>query len=186
MPKRVSLKGKGADLFFGGHEAPPPAEADEAEAPVPEQLPAESRPPAPPDAAADTPSGTTRDASPEAAPASPPRARTPRRRPAPATKVSTQASAPASVLASSLANDGSEEIQAIRRVVKTPGREVSFVRLSPEEKGQLADVVHTFKRQGVKTTETEINRIAINFLLADYRANGEQSVLAKVLAALQA
>jgi hypothetical protein len=84
------------------------------------------------------------------------------------------------------ASNDEKRVQAIRRVVKTPGREVSFVRLSPEEKGELADLVHAYKRQGFKTTENEINRIAINALLADYRANGEESMLAKVLAALRA
>ncbi len=77
-------------------------------------------------------------------------------------------------------------IAGIRKVVKNPGREVSFVRVSPEEKGQLADIVYTYRRQGQKTSENEINRIAINFLLEDYRANGEQSILARTLAALRA
>jgi hypothetical protein len=71
-------------------------------------------------------------------------------------------------------------------VVKAPGKEVSFVRLTPAEKEELAAVVFAFKRQGVKTTETELNRIAINVLLADHRANGDGSLLARVLAALRA
>jgi hypothetical protein len=77
-------------------------------------------------------------------------------------------------------------IEEIRRTVKVPGREVSYVRLTPEEKGRLADIVYTYKRQGVKTSENEINRIAVNYMLADYQEHGEQSVLGKVLAALQA
>jgi hypothetical protein len=71
-------------------------------------------------------------------------------------------------------------------VVKQTGREVSFVRLSPEEKGRLADIVYTYRRQGRKTTENELNRIAINALLDDYDAHGAQSVLARVLDALHA
>ena len=75
-------------------------------------------------------------------------------------------------------------IEAIRKVVKAPGKEVSFVRLSPDEKGELADIVYTYKRQGKKTSENEINRIALNYILQDYKANGENSILAKVIAAL--
>jgi len=84
-----------------------------------------------------------------------------------------------------LASSNSEGIEAIRRVVKQTGREVSFVRLSPAEKAQLADVAYAFKRQGRKTSETEIHRIAVNFILADHTAHGDASILARILAALQ-
>jgi hypothetical protein len=60
---------------------------------------------------------------------------------------------PSRYRASTLASIDGEGIEAIRRVVKQTGREVSFVRLSPEEKGRLADVVYTYRRQGRKTTE---------------------------------
>jgi hypothetical protein len=63
---------------------------------------------------------------------------------------------------------------------------VSFVRLTPEEKGHLADLVYTYKRQGIKTSENEINRIAVNYILSDYVENGAESVLARVIAALRA
>jgi len=66
------------------------------------------------------------------------------------------------------------------------GKEVSFVRLSPEEKGELAEIVYTYKRQGRKTSENEINRIAVNFIVEDYKANGAQSILARVIDALLA
>lgn len=90
------------------------------------------------------------------------------------------ASEPDSTLASK-----PETIAAIRKVVKRPGREVSFVRLSPEEKAELADVVYAFKRAGLKTTENEVNRIAINALLEDHRQRGEGSILARTIAALR-
>ncbi len=81
---------------------------------------------------------------------------------------------------------GATTIEAIRKVVKGPGREVSFVRLTPEEKAEVVDIVYTYRRQGQKTTENEINRIALNYLLHDYHEHGERSVLAQVLAALSA
>lgn len=185
MAKRVSVKGKGADLFFGDYPAPrPPAPADGAVGLVPED-PGSETGVAP---TSEAPAGAAPSAPPE--PVSPSRARSPRRPAKQSPATSELASNDDSVIASllSITTDSKrpEDVEAIRRVVKTPGKEVSFVRLTPKEKEQLADVVYTYKRQGLKTTENEINRIAINALLADYRANGERSVLARVLAALLA
>jgi hypothetical protein len=118
-----------------------------------------------------------------------PTKRSPRPRaqkPTASSSTSEDASGIASTQASMLANYPAATIEAIRKVVKVPGREVSFVRLTPEEKGQLTDLVYSYKRQGRKTTENEINRIAVNFILNDYQANGEQSVIARVLEALSA
>jgi hypothetical protein len=81
---------------------------------------------------------------------------------------------------------GDDIVQRIRKVVKTQGKEVSFIRLTAQEKGQLADIVYTYKRQGRRTTENEVSRIAVNYLLEDYRVNGSVSMLARVLDALQA
>ena len=92
----------------------------------------------------------------------------------------------ASIPASTLASYDSETVDAIRRAVRAPGREVSFVRLAAEEKAELADIVYAYKRQGHRTSENEINRIAINFILRDYKANGSNSILSRVLAAIVA
>lgn len=92
----------------------------------------------------------------------------------------------ASLTASMIASDDASLIAAVRKAVRTPGKEVSFVRLSAEEKRQLADIVYSYKRQGKKTSENEINRIALNCLLEDHKANGEASLLARVIEALLA
>jgi hypothetical protein len=88
--------------------------------------------------------------------------------------------------ASVLARNQDSMIEAIRKTVKSLGKEVAFTRVTPEEKGRLADIVYTYKRQRVKTSENEINRIAINFLIEDYAKNGKESILAKVIEALNA
>lgn len=78
-------------------------------------------------------------------------------------------------------------IELIRKRVKTPAKEeVLYVRVSKEEKDQLGDIEYTYGRQGIDTSANELGRIAVNFLIADYKANGEQSILAKVLTALHA
>jgi phage gp16-like protein len=85
-----------------------------------------------------------------------------------------------------LASNQEDMIETLRKTVKSLGDKVSYTRLTPEEKARIADIVYTYKRQGVKTSENEINRIAINFLVEDYHAHGEDSVLAKVIDALNA
>jgi predicted DsbA family dithiol-disulfide isomerase len=77
-------------------------------------------------------------------------------------------------------------IETIRKTVKSLGAKVSFTRVTPEEKARLADIIYTYKRQGVKTSENEINRIAMNFLIEDFHNNGKESVLAQVIEALNA
>src|SRR5918911_1635437 len=70
--------------------------------------------------------------------------------------------------ASTLASKQDSTIETIRKTVKTLGTKVSFTRVTPEEKGRVEDIVYTYKRQGVKTSENEINRIAMNFLIEDF------------------
>ena len=80
-----------------------------------------------------------------------------------------------------------EVLERIRKVVKNPSKEeVLYVRLSKEEKDGLADVSYTYKRQGIRTSDNEVVRVAINALLEDYKANGEASLLALLLASLHA
>jgi hypothetical protein len=105
-------------------------------------------------------------------------------KPSPATALPAreQASIDASKHASTLAVN--TDIEVIRKIVKSIGKEVLYVRLTPEEKNQVTDIEYTYERQGIKTSGNEIGRIALNFLLAEYKANGEQSILAQVLVAL--
>ena len=50
----------------------------------------------------------------------------------------------------------------------------------------IAEIVYACKREGLRTTENEITRIAVNFIIAEYQAKGESSLLVKVLQALNA
>lgn len=105
-------------------------------------------------------------------------------RKAPRARASADASADASMKASMLAREPEDVIESIRKTVKLPGKEVSFVRLTAAEKARLGDIVYTYKRQGKRTSETEINRIAVNYIMEDYTINGANSVLARVIDAL--
>lgn len=98
----------------------------------------------------------------------------------------TQASSQAINQASAPASNHGSMLENIRRAIKKQGKEVAYVRLTPEEKERLNDIVYTYKRLGIKTTETEVSRIAINYLLQDHQANGKTSILACVLEIMQA
>ena len=93
---------------------------------------------------------------------------------------SKQTSNIASKRASTLAKD--IDFIALHKTLKLIGKEVLYVRLTLEEKNQVADIEYTYQRQGIKTSGNEIGRIALNVLLADYKTNGEHSILAKMLA----
>lgn len=75
-------------------------------------------------------------------------------------------------------------VEEIRKIVKHIGKEAATYRLTEAEKQQIADIVYTYKRQGYRTSDNELARIALNWLLLDYQAQGAQSILARVLDAL--
>ena len=176
MAKRVSLKGRGADLFFGDDPTTTAPTTDGGSAaPIGPLSDAEATP------GQDSPMSDIAEAD----------ARVPQEAPTPTTRRKTsQPSSPSNGVAHSsktaLTPVDADAVEAIRQVLKIPGREVSYVRLTPEEKARLSDIVYTYKRQGQKTSETEINRIALNYLMFDFHEHGEHSVLARVLAALLA
>lgn len=75
-------------------------------------------------------------------------------------------------------------LESIRKIVRQFGKEAATYRLTEEEKQHLADIVYTYKRRGYRTSDNELARIAINWLILEYQEQGEQSVLARVLEAL--
>lgn len=181
MPsKRVSLKGKGADLFFGDYE--PTGETSSTDAPK-EGNNSVSSPPGPTEVRESQPTTRSTPSAPmsidsEHKPVEPSSSSRVSKLPA--------ASTPASMLANAASQQHHGIVDAIRKAVRVPGKEVSFTRVTPEEKAQITDIVYAYKRRGQKTTENEINRIALNYLLNDYHERNQDSVLALVLAALQA
>lgn len=72
-------------------------------------------------------------------------------------------------------------VEAIRKAVRQLGKEDATYRFTLEEKKGLAGIVYTYQSTGIKTSQNEITRIGVNWLLEDYRENGKQSVLARVL-----
>ncbi len=75
-------------------------------------------------------------------------------------------------------------VEVVRKAVKEFGKEAATHRFTDAEKKQIADLIYTYKNQGIRTSENEITRIAVNFIVEDRRENGENSVLHKILEAL--
>ena len=83
-----------------------------------------------------------------------------------------------------------DHIETIRKTVKQVGKDTVFIRLTADEKAEIASIVYTFNElyrgDNRKISENVVGRIALNYLLIDYQENGELSILARVLAALNA
>jgi len=75
-------------------------------------------------------------------------------------------------------------IETVRKAVKELGKEAATHRFTPEEKRALLDIIYSYKGSGLKTSENEVARIAINYVLEDYKLNGRNSILDQVLRAL--
>lgn len=101
------------------------------------------------------------------------------------TQARPRASVQASSLAGSLASSG-DLVDAIYRVVKKTGKHVAYVRTTEREKSELTAVLDDVNEtHGYKVTETELIRIAICSLLADYAEKGADSLLMRVVTELK-
>lgn len=74
-----------------------------------------------------------------------------------------------------------DSIETVRKAVKHLGKEPATQRLTSEEKKTLADIEYIYRRKDIKTSGNEIIRIALNYIIHDYREKKEQSILAQVL-----
>jgi hypothetical protein len=77
-------------------------------------------------------------------------------------------------------------VETVRLAIKEIGKEAATHRFTKAEKEAIAALVYNFKRQGIRSSENEITRIAVNFIINDYNAKGDQSLLVKALHALNA
>jgi hypothetical protein len=75
-------------------------------------------------------------------------------------------------------------VENVRLAVKEFGKEAATHRFTKSEKDAVAAIIFAARQQGIRTTENEITRIAVNYIIRDYDANGDQSVLAKALNSL--
>ena len=72
-------------------------------------------------------------------------------------------------------------IEKTRRAVKHFGKEAATHRFTSEEKKALKSIERDYEERDVRTSENEITRIAINYIIEDYKKNKKDSILARVL-----
>lgn len=154
MARRVSVKGKGADLFFGEYDA---------ETTVPTTVPTDDEEPAPPPAAAhNMPPAPVADEH--------------TRRPVKQARM--QASKHAS---KQECTDGQLAVvlaDVWESVASAAGTTNSF-RYTDHELAWLTDVLYAVsKRHGVRLTKQDVARLGLNVVLRDYEARGDASLLA--------
>ena len=75
-------------------------------------------------------------------------------------------------------------IEYIRQAVKHTGKEAGTYRITREEKKALLEICYSYRLAGMRTSENEITRIALNYLLNDHKSNGENSILSRVMEAI--
>ena len=73
---------------------------------------------------------------------------------------------------------------AICRAVRRAGKEAGTYRLSAKEKAALVKIVYSFRIRGIRTSENQVARIAINHTIEDLEQKGTESVLSRTLEAL--
>lgn len=75
-------------------------------------------------------------------------------------------------------------LETVRKAVKELGKEAATHRFTPDEKRAVLDIVYSYKSSGIRTSENEVARIAIDYILEDYKQHGKNSILDRVLQAL--
>ena len=77
-------------------------------------------------------------------------------------------------------------VHQIRGCVHRIGKETATYRFTRDEKVGLVEIVYQQGKVGVRTSENEIVRIGLNWLLQNHHMQGEGSMLSLVLEALRA
>lgn len=75
-------------------------------------------------------------------------------------------------------------VETVRKAVREFGKEAATHRFTPEEKKAIADIVYSYGRKKIRTSENQITRISVNFIIKDYEENGDMSILGRVVKAL--
>jgi hypothetical protein len=173
VAKRVSLKGKGADIFFGDYAPPAPAPAPEA----PEAEPVDS---------AVTPSPDEQ----VALPTEPESKRVRKQERMLASKNESKqartrndqwggASAPV------IREEGSttQVTDDVWAHVEMPATVTNSFRYTDRELSVLADVLYEIsKQQGAKLTKQDVARLGLNVVIDDYQRRGQDSMLGQLAA----
>ena len=168
MPKRVSVKGKGADIFFGEYGAIPPDPASDqpgefapavspGQPSTPETIPTQLPPV---EASKNT---QKKDVLQESIHA----------RKTPDTAISPPLLGPLT----------SEVLDSISQYIAKPAAITNAFRYTEQELSWLTDAIYELtKRHSIKMTKQDVARLGLNAVLWDYRTRGDSSLLGEFVA----
>ena len=74
----------------------------------------------------------------------------------------------------------------IAKSVREVGKEVCTYRLTQKEKTALVEIIYHFRMRNCRLSENEIARIAINFLIEDFKADKNTCMLSSIVEAMKA
>ena len=74
----------------------------------------------------------------------------------------------------------------IAKSVREVGKEVCTYRLTQKEKTALVEIIYHFRIRNSRLSENEIARIAINFLIEDFKADKNNCILSSIVEAMKA
>ena len=74
-----------------------------------------------------------------------------------------------------------EILEEVRKALRFFGKEAATHRFTSEEKQALIDIIYHFNKLGIRTSENEITRIALNFILQDFEENKNVSILTRII-----
>lgn len=154
MARRVSVKGKGADLFFGEHDAETVSSLTEGDGET-------ASPPPPVSPRSASPTRTSNEG---------------RERPDKTTII--QASKQASKQEHET-QQGTATLADVWESVASAASVTNSFRYTEHELTWLADVLYAVSKQhGVRLTKQDVARLGLNVVLQDYEARGDASLLA--------
>ena len=164
MARRVSMKGKGADLFFG-EDAPKPLQ--------PTLEPATPPASTPPETATQASESASMHAVLQARKQESKKASLPVSKPA-----RTQAHAAATQPATPAPAD--DALQAIWNDVASQASITNSFRYTTHDLTRLGDILYEVsKRHGVKLTKQDVARLGLNLVLWDFETQGDASLLSQ-------
>jgi hypothetical protein len=153
MSERFSIKGKGAELFFGAEERREPEPQPESEAPEVTAIHAAPDPASPPAAPPPSLQATV---------------------PPSAQGTSDTVSQPTDI-------DASMRHRLRELLVQDHPLHYSY-RFTRDEIDALRDIVYELEaKRGLRITRNDVVRLGLNWVIDDYRAHGKDSVLMRVM-----
>jgi len=74
----------------------------------------------------------------------------------------------------------------IAKSVREVGKEVCTYRLTQKEKTALVEIIYHYRMRNSRLSENEIARIAINFIIEDFKADKKDCILSRITEAMKA